>query len=278
MLKKIAIVLICSVGIFFLFNNLLMPWYVKHSDLVEVPSVIGMTFIEAKRVLENSGLQVKQGDVKYDETKPIGQILEQNPPAGQMVKGSRRIYLTVCGGEQLIDVPRLVGRSLRDARFYLQQRGLDIGETVKKFSNEFPDEYVISQIIQPGSKVKRDTKIDLIISNGPEIGNLRVPDVIGKSLQEAKNIITESKLKVGRITYIASSESPGKVLDQYPKKDKSANEQTAVDIFVSKLIIIEETVPLEEGDSEDNTKTTEPETNNDKTSPAPGIPKGSEQE
>ena len=255
-----------------------MPWYVKHTDLVEVPSVIGMTFIEAKRVLENSGLQVKQGDVKYDETKPIGQILEQNPPAGQMVKGSRRIYLTVCGGEQLIDVPRLVGRSLRDARFYLQQRGLDIGETVKKFSNEFPDEYVISQIIQPGSKVKRDTKIDLIISNGPEIGNLRVPDVIGKSLQEAKNIITESKLKVGRITYIASSESPGKVLDQYPKKDKSANEQTAVDIFVSKLIIIEETVPLEEGDSEDNTKTTEPETNNDKTSPAPGIPKGSEQE
>lgn len=270
MFKKLGIVIAGVIAIFFLFNNVLMPWYVKHAKLVEVPSVVGLSFIDAKKVIEDTGLEVKQGDIKYDETKPIGQILEQNPPSGSMVKDGRRIYLTICGGEQLIEVPRLIGRSLRDARFYLQQRGLDIGETVKKFSNEFPDEYVISQIIQPGSKVKRDSKIDLIISNGPEVGNLRVPDVIGKSLQEARNIIAEAKLKVGKITYIASSESPGKVLDQYPKKDKSANEQTAVDIFVSRKIEIQETLPIEEGDSEGIEGNSETETN---TGPSPGTPK-----
>lgn len=271
MFKKLGIIIVAVVAIFFLFNNVLMPWYVKHAKLVEVPSVVGLSFIDAKKVIEDTGLEVKQGDIKYDETKPIGQILEQNPPSGSMVKDGRRIYLTICGGEQLIEVPRLIGRSLRDARFYLQQRGLDIGETVKKFSNEFPDEYVISQIIQPGSKVKRDSKIDLIISNGPEVGNLRVPDVIGKSLQEARNIITEAKLKVGKITYIASSESPGKVLDQYPMKDKSANEQTAVDIFVSRKIEIQETLPIEEGDSEGNEDNSTPDNNN--TGPSPGTPK-----
>lgn len=277
MFKRLGIIVVGVIVLFFLFNNILMPWYVKHSKLVEVPSIVGMSFIDAKKVIEDVGLEVKQGDIKYDETKPIGQILEQNPPAGQMVKDGRRIYITICGGEQLIEVPRLIGRSLRDARFYLQQRGLDIGETVKKFSNEFPDEYVISQIIQPGSKVKKDSKIDLIISNGPEVGNLRVPDVIGKSLQEARNIISEAKLKVGKITYIASSESPGKVLDQYPKKDKSANEQTAVDIFVSRAIEIQESYPIEEGDSEiDPIPDNEPE--DTKSGPSPGTPKSTDPE
>ena len=77
-----------------------------------------------------------------------------------MVKKGRRVYLIVCGGEQLIEVPKLVGRTIRDAKFALEQRNLKLGEVVKKFTNDVPDETIISQIIQPGSKVKKLTKID----------------------------------------------------------------------------------------------------------------------
>src|SRR5690606_39297950 len=67
------------------------------------------------------------------------------------------------------------------------------------FSNEFQDEVIISQIIQPGSKVKRNSKIALIVSNGPEIGTLRVPDLVGKTLDEARKIIIDAKLRLGKI-------------------------------------------------------------------------------
>ena len=47
---------------------------------MKVPSVVGMNFIDAKRVIEESGLEVKQGGLaRYDETKPIGQVIEQVP-------------------------------------------------------------------------------------------------------------------------------------------------------------------------------------------------------
>jgi eukaryotic-like serine/threonine-protein kinase len=239
MLKKVLIITGIFVVIFFLFNNVLMPWYVKHSDMVEVPKVTGMNFLEAKKILEATGLEVKQGDVRYDESKAIGEILDQNPPGDQFVKKGRRIYLTVCGGEQLIEVPNLIGRTIRDAKFTLEQRGLNLGETVYKNSNEFPEDAVIAQIIQPGSKIKKNSKIELILSSGSFVGDLKVPDLSGKTLEEAKKIIADSKLKLGKITYQTNNEiTAGKIIDQYPKKDRSANENTFVDLFVARKKVV----------------------------------------
>jgi len=234
MLKKFGILLVIMLALMLLFNNILMPWYVKHSNLVKVPNVTGLNFLDAKKVLEQAGLDVKQGDVRYDESKPIGFVMDQAPAVDEMVKNGRRVYLTVCGGEQLMEVPRLIGKSERDARFTLVQRNLQVGEVVRKFTTEQPEDVVVSQVIQPGSKVKKGTKVDLIISNGALLGNIIIPDLIGKKLADAKKIIEEKKLKVGKITYQSSDLPIGQVIDQYPKKDKSAKDNTPVDLFIAK--------------------------------------------
>lgn len=234
MWKKLSIIFGIVVLLIILFNNVLMPWYVRHSVLVKVPNIVGLKFDEAKKVLESAGLEMKQGNIRYDETKPFGQILEQSPAADEMVKYGRRVYVVICGGEQMIEVPKLVGRSLRDAKFVLEQRNLQVGEIVKQFSNEFPEDVIIRQIQQPGSKVKKSTKIDLIVSNGPQVGDIIIPDLIGKKVEEAKKILAEKKLQVGKITYQPSDKPVGVIIDQYPLKDKSARENSAVDIIVSK--------------------------------------------
>jgi len=246
-----------------------MPWYVKHSDLVKVPGVIGLNYLEAKRIIEDSGLEVKQ-ETRFDESRPIGEIIDQNPPAEQFVKDGRRIYLVVCGGEQLIEIPKLVGRSVRDATFTLEQRNLKVGEVVKKFSNEYDDNVVITQIVQPGSLVKRNTKVDLIVSNGPRLGDIVIPDLIGKNLIEAKKILVDMKLKLGKVTYQSSDQSPGKIVDQYPKKDKSAKDDTEVDVFVSKEKIEEEFFDEDETGVDGHI---EEDTENDKPKPDVDTPK-----
>ena len=256
MLKKLLIFFISFIFLFFLFNNVIMPLYVKHSDTVKVPKVLGMNYIEAKKVFENAGLEIKQGDVKYDETAQIGVILDQNPPADEIVKNGRRIYVSISGGEQLTEVPILKGRSLRDAKFSLEQRGLKLGETVRKSSGELPEDFVLSQIIQPGSKIKRNSSIDLILSDGPSAGDLKVPEVTGKNLEEAKKIITENKLKVGKITYQTNNDlPPGQIIDQYPKFSKSANENTSVDLFVArkKVVVTQENEEETGADEKENT-------------------------
>jgi eukaryotic-like serine/threonine-protein kinase len=250
MIKKLSILVVIIILLIIGFNSLLMPWYVKHAVLVKVPNVIGMNFLEASKVLEDAGLDVKQGDLRYDESKPIGQILDQNPPSDLMVKYGRRIYLIVCGGEQLVEVPKLVGRTMRDAKFSLEQRNLQVGEILKKFSNEYSEDIVISQVIQPGSKVKKSTKIDLIVSFGQQIGDIIIPDLTGKKLEDAKKLLEEKKLKVGKITYQASELTSGQVVEQYPSKDKSAKENTPIDLIVAKKRKLEK--PVEEEAGTDN--------------------------
>lgn len=239
MLKKLLILFGALVLVFIVFNYVVMPLYVNHYETVKVPKLTGINFLEAKEIVEKSGLDIKQADVKYDDKVPIGQILDQNPPPDVMVKSGRRVYVTICGGEQLSEVPNLKGRSLRDAKFALEQRGLRVGESVRKNTNEFPADFVVSQIVQPGSKVKRNTAIELIVSDGPLVGDLKVPMLIGKNLEEAKKTITDSKLKVGKITYQTNNDVPaGQIVDQYPKADKSANESTSVELFVARKKVV----------------------------------------
>jgi eukaryotic-like serine/threonine-protein kinase len=254
MIKKITFIAIAVIILMLVFNSLIMPWYVKHASLVKVPNVIGLQFNDARIALEKAGLDVKQGDVRYDESKPIGLVMDQNPTVDQMVKNGRRIYLTVCGGEQLVEVPKLVGRTLRDAKFTLEQRNLQVGEIMKKFTNEFPEDVVVSQVVQPGSKVKKSSRVDLIISNGQQVGDIMIPDVIGKKLDEAKKLLEEKKLKVGKITYQASDLPVGQIIDQYPKKDKSAKDNTPIDLFIAKKKTTEKEVQEVSSDNQENEK------------------------
>jgi len=242
--QKILIIFGGAFAIVLLFNYLVMPWYVRHNTLVKVPSVIGLNFDEAKTRLDNSGLEGLQGDIRYDPSKPIGTVIEQNPPADQIVKDGRRIYLVISGGEPLYDVPNLVGRSLREAKFVLSQRNLDALEVEFKTSVQYPSGIVLSQIEPAGSKVKKGTVIGLIISTGMESGDIKVPDLAGKNVEEAKKLILMSKLSIGKINFQPTESVPlNAVIDQFPKANAMAKENQKVDLFVNrevkKKIIIE---------------------------------------
>lgn len=235
--KKAILAVIILFVVVFLFNSVLMPLYVGHNKLVKVPSVIGLSFDNAKKVLDEADLEGVQGDIKYDASKPIGTILEQNPPSEQLVKEGRRIYLSVSGGEQVYDVPNLVGRTVRESKFALAQRNLELLEVGTKTLAQYPPGIVISQIEQAGAMVKKGTRIGVVVSTGMETGNLKVPELIGKNVEEAKKLILQNKLSIGKINYQPSTTfSLNAVIDQYPKANNMAKENERVDLFVNKKI------------------------------------------
>jgi beta-lactam-binding protein with PASTA domain len=235
--KKAIIVFVAFMALVFIFNSVLMPWYVGQNTLVKVPSVVGLSFDSAKRLLDESDLEGVQGDIRYDGSKTIGTVLDQNPPADQMVKSGRRIYLIISGGEQIYDVPNLVGRTVRESKFALAQRNLELQEVGTKQSAQYPAGIVMSQVEKVGMKVKKGTKIGVIVSEGMETGDLKVPDLTGKSLEEAKKLIVQNKLVVGKINYQPGTNVPiNAVIDQYPKAFSMAKENTRVDLFINKII------------------------------------------
>ena len=231
--KKIYIALALLVVLFFVCNDILMPWYVNQRGVVEVPPVVGLTFDDATRVLDSLGLEARKGDTRPDKDHPAGTVIIQNPQAGDRVKKNRRMYLTLSGGEQLVGVPTLKGKTLRDAKFALEREGLKLGAIAYEPSEEFPPQTVMGQSLPPNSKAKRDDYVSVVISQGRIAERVALPDLVGKTLAAAEKILIENGLKVGNITHLPSADLlPNTVIDQFPRVGELVPIGQAVDLFV----------------------------------------------
>ena len=223
------------VVMFFACNNLLMPWYVNKGGEIPTPSVIGVKFEVAQQLLDSLGLSPRQGDIRPDNKYPIGTVINQNPVAGKMVNQGRRVYLTISGGERLVVVPNIKGRTLRDATFQLEREGLKLGEIKYDTSGEFPANTVISQDVPADMKIKRESQVAVTISQGKTAPNTQVPNLNGKTLTEAEKILKGMGLILGNINYQPLANFlPNTIIDQFPHVGELVPAGQAIDVVVVK--------------------------------------------
>jgi eukaryotic-like serine/threonine-protein kinase len=219
--------------LFILCNDILLPWYVNRGGICVVPSVTGMKSDDARHLLDSLGFEPRIADTRMDRDHPAGIVIIQNPPSGDKVKRGRRVYLTVSGGEILISVPNIKGRTLRDALFVLEKEGLKLGAVEYAPSEEFPENTVVEQKINPGVKVKHDVYVSVVVSQGSASQKVAVPDITGKNLTEATTVLLNIGLKIGNVTYVPSIDLlPNTIVDQYPRVGEMVSIGQAVDLFV----------------------------------------------
>lgn len=215
-------------------DNVLLPWYVSSAE-VKVPKVVGLREDEAVRVLKDADLSPIVSDTTFDENYPTGSVIVQKPMMGDIVKTGRRVYIFISGGEPLVSVPILKGRSLKEAKLSLERVGLKLG-VVNELPSENPKDVIFDQQYAAGSTIRKGELVGITVSAGPFVeGDITVPDLIGKSLSEAEKLLADSNLTVGKLNYQSSfSLLPNTILDQYPSKGNKVNKGTAVDLFVTK--------------------------------------------
>ncbi len=106
---------------------------------------------------------------------------------------------------------------------------------------------IFDQQYAEGTVLKQGEFVGVSISVGRGGGSIIVPDLIGKSLTEARKILADSSLIIGKINYQPSSTLlPNTILDQYPSSGNSLNPGNAVDLFVTKPS--DRNIPNEEND------------------------------
>jgi serine/threonine-protein kinase len=210
-----------------------MPWYVNLPEKA-VPNVVGMNLNNAMDVLRSKELEPVVKDTTFDDRYPRGTIIYQKPNAADVVKEGRRVYLFVSGGEPAVPVPLLKGKSLTDARFSLERLGLFLGR-IDSITSDNPTDIIFDQQFAVGTPLKKGDSVGVSLSIGNSVGSISVPNLIGKSLTEAQQILSDSSLRVGKINYqISFSLLPNTVLDQYPSKGNKLNPGDPVDLFVTK--------------------------------------------
>ena len=214
-------------------DKLIMPLYVSHQNEIIVPNVLNLDYNEAKRILEKAQFNVTKKQ-RFDVNSPPDVVIQQIPEPSTTVKPARSIELIVSDNDRMVNVPLLRLSTLRDAQFNLESLALRIGKIDSQSSNEFPAGIILEQAIEPNSKVKIGTPVDLLVSTGNNLLEAKVPFLIHKSLLDAKSQIVESGLRLGAIIKRFSPDLlPGTVIAQSLDSSTTVAPLTTIDLTVS---------------------------------------------
>jgi len=243
--RKTLYFLLGFVVLILLLDKLIMPWFVSSPE-TKVPEVVGLQISDAVKTLEAEGFEPLVSDTSYGLKVPVGAVFFQKPDAGAVVKEGRTVFLFVSGGMKTIQVPVLKGKSVLDAKFALERLGLKLGK-VERIPSSHPEDMIFDQQYAEGTLLKQGEFVGVTISVGRGGGSIIVPDLIGKSLTEARKILADSSLIIGKINYQPSATLlPNTILDQYPSSGNSLNSGNGVDLFVTKPS--DRNIPEEEND------------------------------
>jgi beta-lactam-binding protein with PASTA domain len=78
----------------------------------------------------------------------------------------------------------------------------------EEYDPEVPQDRVISQSVEEGVSVSPDTKVNIVISKGKEPVKLVVPDVVGKEITEATQLLNEANIPIRGINHEHSDTVP----------------------------------------------------------------------
>ena len=138
----------------------------------------------------------------YDSLPPLV-IIKQVPEADAVVKVNRTIYVTINRAVPPdVDMPNLVGYSLRNAESVLRNLGLKLGDTTSKpdfARNSVLEQSYKGQTIAAGTKLKIGSSISLVVGSGIGNEDLPVPKLIGLTYGEAKILLEAQGLILGPV-------------------------------------------------------------------------------
>ena len=172
-------------------------------DKTTVPYVTGYSSAEAVEMLEQADLVA---EITYRNSSDVAKdiVISQNPTDGQEISKGRTVTLVVSAGEEAQEMPTLIGSTERIATLKLTAMGLEPNIT-EKYSEEFPEGEVIDQYPVAGDSISADTVVELVVSKGKEPEDIPMPNLLGKSLEEAYEILREYDIKVTEVLSASSN-------------------------------------------------------------------------
>lgn len=199
---NIIVGIILALGIFSVFL-LSLNWLTDHGKSATVPSVTGLNYDEAIKILKKGGFDIEiQDSVYIDTAKPLT-VIKQIPDADELVKSNRTVFLVISRAvPPLVEMPNLLGYSLRNAEMVLKNMDLKLGDTT--FKPDFAKNAILEQLyngisIAPGTQIRKGSVISLVLGDGIGKREFAVPVITGMIFSEAKRILEENGIVIGAI-------------------------------------------------------------------------------
>ena len=224
--RKVALILAIALGV--------GGWWtlVGPGSRVVVPSTVGGSYDEAVSTFTPLGLTAVILEKRFDEEIAKGRIIESVPPGGGKVEAGGSVKLIISKGPERYTIPLVAGLTPEAAQGAITKFPLTFGTITEVFNSEIPKGFVISATPISGTTVKRDTKVNLLVSKGVE--QIALASYVGKSGEQALNELTEAGFNV-ESGYAFNETTPElAVISQSPAGGVNVNKGETVKILISK--------------------------------------------
>ncbi len=227
------ILLILGGGAYLLAQSLLGD---EPAAKVTVPSVIGDPFEDASAKLTDLGLVVAEPveQVVNDPNVVPGTVLEQKPVANTEVEKGSTVTLTIAKAPRTFTVPDLTDATVGEATALLEAQSLKLGNQTEQASDTFDVGHIISQSPAADDEVPKDTPVDVVVSTGPAVTTVSVPDVTCLSFGQAKAQLVSAGLQIndaGTAPPNPLCASSNKIAAQNPAADTEVDSGTVVNVY-----------------------------------------------
>ncbi len=234
--KKIAIGIVAAVVVIAaVVGGMYALGFIGGKADVEIPSVIDMTYEEAKDELEAAGLKIEMGEEVETEDKEPGVVVSQSPKEGVKVKEGSTVTVDISISAEGELVPNLLGEVYDKSTVekILEDHGFTLGTVTEDYSAEYEKGYIMGQDPGPGTEADKDTAVNIVVSQGK--AKPKMPLLLGLTVDQAEAALADQGLVLGIPKYAESNlYEPGQVMEQQYPQGTELEAGTTVDIVIAK--------------------------------------------
>ena len=228
----------------------------SQGNTVNMPSLLGKTYAEARTVLEELGLKIERGESEKSNQYSAGQIIAQSEESGNSVKVGTTVTVTLAAAgstassdgtsstgsttssttttttNSKVKVPSVVGKDENAAKSAITAAGLTVGTVSEASSDTVESGLVISQSPSANSETESNGKVNIVLSSGPN--KKKVTDVIGHESSRAQSELVGDGFKVEVKETYSDDMRAGLVVSTSPDRGTYVQPGSTVTITVSK--------------------------------------------
>ena len=205
------------------------------AERLALPSFIGSNYDAIANNVDLASTYNFKVTYIIDTESESGRILDQNPDPGRsmmITPEGIEVELTVSTGIVLTPVPDVINKDYREAMLELQNAGFEV-EVENATSASVTKDFVINTSPAANEKISAGSTVYLVVSSGPEISDVSMPNLIGLTEDAAINKLENAGLSYGGSERVSSEYDPGTDIGQNISAFTEIEEHTKIFLRVS---------------------------------------------
>lgn len=195
----------------------------------EMPNLVGLTL---EQISMRYPELVLEKEYEYSDEYKKDAVMEQSVSAGTKYDLGDSVSVVVSSGSKLIEIDDYTNRNIDDTIQLLEKQGFRY-DIIYAEDEKVTKNCVIKTVPAAREKAEAGTIVTCYVNIGAPIVNSIVPNMVGKSIEDATDLADESGIKL-TITYEkADGVETGTVLEQSIDPDEEVERDTRVVVTIA---------------------------------------------